>query len=226
MEERVLAVYPHPDDETFGKAGTIALFAKAGVPVTLICGTLGQMGRNMGKPFFATRETLYQVREKELRDACAVLGIQDLRLLGLRDKTLEFEDPEKLADMVHDVIRDVRPTIVMTYYPDHGVHPDHDALSAATVLAVKRVPKSDRPTLYCSPVTDKPREEFGAPDVVKDVSEVLDTKLAAYRAHRSQSEAMLARREQQMAADPEYRKQAEEYMRAEAFWFYPVSDDE
>ena len=94
MERHVLAVYPHPDDETFGKAGTIALYTRAGTPVTLICGTLGQMGRNMGKPFFATRETLPIIREKELRDACSILGIKDLRLLGLRDKTVEFEDPK------------------------------------------------------------------------------------------------------------------------------------
>jgi N-acetylglucosamine malate deacetylase 2 len=222
MERHVLAVYPHPDDESFGKAGTVALHTKAGTPVTLICGTLGQMGRNMGKPFFANRETLPKLREKELRDACDVLGIQDLRLLGLRDKTLEFEDPEALADKVEAVIRDVHPSLIITYYPGHGVHPDHDALSAATIRAVARLPKDQRPVVYGSPVTRNPVETLGPPDVEVDVSSVYDTKIAAIRAHRSQSQAMLERMEQEMAEDPAVKKEIEKNMSVERYWIYAV----
>ncbi|MDB5084113.1 MAG: bacillithiol biosynthesis deacetylase BshB2, partial [Bacilli bacterium] len=58
MERHVLVVLPHPDDESFGTAGAIALYTQAGIPVTYVCGTLGEMGRNMGRPFFANRETL------------------------------------------------------------------------------------------------------------------------------------------------------------------------
>lgn len=222
MERHVLAVYPHPDDESFGKAGTIALHTKAGTPVTLICGTFGQMGRNMGKPFFANRETLPKLREEELRDACKVLGIEDLRLLGLRDKTLEFEDPEKLADYVEAIIREVNPSLVITYYPGHGVHPDHDALSAATILAVARIPKDQRPVVHGSPVTRNPVETLGPPDVTVDVSSVLDIKIAAIRAHRSQSEAMMEKMAAEMAADPAVKKQMELSMSKEPYWIYPV----
>jgi bacillithiol biosynthesis deacetylase BshB2 len=116
MERHVLVVYPHPDDETFGSGGTILMHTEAGTPVTYVCGTLGQMGRNMGKPFFATRETLRDIREKELRDACTVLGIQDLRMLGLRDKTLEFEDPEWLADKVLEIITELNPSLIITHF--------------------------------------------------------------------------------------------------------------
>jgi N-acetylglucosamine malate deacetylase 2 len=105
MEQHVLVVFPHPDDETFGCGGTIALFAKAGVPVTYVCGTLGQMGRNMGRPFFATRESLPYVREAELVEACETIGIQRLIKLGLRDKTIEFEDPEALTDRLEQILR-------------------------------------------------------------------------------------------------------------------------
>jgi bacillithiol biosynthesis deacetylase BshB2 len=224
MERHVLAVYPHPDDETFGKAGTIALYTRAGTPVTLICGTLGQMGRNMGKPFFETRETLPIIREKELRDACSILGIKDLRLLGLRDKTVEFEDPEELADRIYEVIQEVNPSVIMTYYPGYGVHPDHNAMSAATVLAVKRLPKEKRPVLHCSPIVDNPHEVFGPPDVVFDVTPVLDIKMAAIKAHRSQSEVMMARWEREAAQSPEARKQFEAFMSTESYWIYPIED--
>lgn len=80
MYKRVLAIYPHPDDESFGKAGALALHAREGTDITLVCATLGQMGRRMGKPFFANRETLWEIRERELKDACNVIGITDLRL--------------------------------------------------------------------------------------------------------------------------------------------------
>ena len=49
MERHVLVVFPHPDDEAFAAGGTIRLLTDQGVPVTYACGTLGQMGRNMGK---------------------------------------------------------------------------------------------------------------------------------------------------------------------------------
>ena len=56
-ERHVLVIFPHPDDETFSSAGTIASYIEAGIPVTYACLTLGQMGRNLGNPPFATRES-------------------------------------------------------------------------------------------------------------------------------------------------------------------------
>lgn len=221
---RVLAIYPHPDDETFGKAGTLALYHRAGVPVTVACATLGQMGRNMGSPFFATRETLPHLREKELRDACEVMGVDDLRLMGLRDKTLEFEDPEVLADQVLALIRDVNPDVVMTYYPKHGVHPDHDALAAAVVRAIAKMPKAERPIIHASPVTRNAREVLGPPDIELDVRGVMDVKMNAIRAHRSQSEAMLERMEKDMSADPAVREQMMKNFGTESYWIYQIED--
>jgi bacillithiol biosynthesis deacetylase BshB2 len=223
-ERHLLLVFPHPDDESFGKAGTVALFTKAGTPTTLICGTLGEMGRNMGKPAFATRENLPRIRKVELEDACRHLGIGDLRLLGLRDKTVEFEDPEAVADQIEAVIREVNPSIVMTYYPKHGVHPDHDALSEATVRAVKRIAKDERPVVYGSAVTHNAQEVLGPPDFVFDVSEVYETKMAAMRAHKSQYESMFSKMEEQMAEDPKIKEQIEAGMKREVFWIYPTED--
>ncbi|MDQ0190313.1 bacillithiol biosynthesis deacetylase BshB2 [Alicyclobacillus cycloheptanicus] len=219
-QRHVLAVFPHPDDETFGKAGTVAMYTKAGTPVTLICGTLGQMGRNMGKPFFATREKLPMIRKKELEDACEILGIKDLRLLGLRDKTVEFEDPEVLADRIGEVIAEVRPSMILTYYPKHGVHPDHDALSAATVRAVARLPEDERPEIWGSAVTKNARAVLGEPDIVIDVREVMDIKLAAMRAHRSQSEAMMKNMEAEAASSEAAKKAIEERLGTEVYWIY------
>src|SRR5690625_5984537 len=93
-EKHVVIVYPHPDDESFGTAGTIMQLRKKEVPVTYLCGTLGEMGRNMGSPNIANRETLPHIREKELADACKYLDI-DYKLLGYFDKMIEFEDQKR-----------------------------------------------------------------------------------------------------------------------------------
>src|SRR5690625_1967351 len=126
-EKHVVIVYPHPDDESFGAAGCIDKFRKEGVPVTYLCGTLGEMGRNMGTPQFANRETLPKIREQELKEACEFLDI-DYRLLGFRDKTIEFEPFDQAVQHVKKHLEDIQPSLVLTHYPEHGVHPDHNAL--------------------------------------------------------------------------------------------------
>ena len=126
-ERHVLVILPHPDDEAFGVSGTIASHVNMGTPVTYACLTLGQMGRNMGNPPFANRETLPGIRRQELKEAVRILGISDLRMLGYRDKTIEFEDDTKLANRMHALISEVNPSLVLTFYPGYSVHPDHDA---------------------------------------------------------------------------------------------------
>lgn len=218
MVNKIFAIYPHPDDETFGKAGALALHAKEGADITLVCATLGQMGRRMGKPFFANRETLSKIREKELREACDAIGIKDLRLWRMQDKTLQFEDPEELADQVEAVLKEVKPELVYTYYPKHGVHPDHDALAEATMVAIKRLPKNERPVVHASAFSRNCEEVIGQPDIVLDVSEVLEVKLAAYRAHRSQSEFIIQKLEQGLAENPDKRDQLLAPYRTERYW--------
>src|SRR5699024_342853 len=116
IHRHVVIVYQQQEDETQGGAGTIYKCKETVVPVTYLGGTLGQMERNMGTPPFANRETLYKFREKELEDACKFLGI-DYKLLGYRDKTLEFENKVALAAHVKSVLEEINPSLVITHYP-------------------------------------------------------------------------------------------------------------
>lgn len=218
MERHVLVVLPHPDDETLGCGGTIAMHAKAGSAVTYVCGTLGEMGRNMGKPPFATRESLPILREKELREACRILGA-DLRLLGLRDKTIEFVDPEALATRIRGIIEELNPSLVITYHPRYSVHPDHMALGAATVAAVASMPPEKRPPVHCR-AFGTGVETLGPADITNDVSAVLDIKMDAIRAHASQTQGMLAEMEEKMAKDPELAKTMAKQRSVETYWIY------
>ncbi len=218
MSEHVLVVFPHPDDEAFSSSGTIASYTRRGVPVTYVCLTLGEMGRNMGSPVFANRETLPLIRKKELEDACNVLGIRDLRLWGLRDKTVEFEDEQLLAERIGAVIEEIHPTLIITYYPGYSVHPDHEACGAAVIRAVKQLPEAKRPVVYCVAFSKNCVEHLGEPDVVNDVRDYFEQKIAAIQSHRSQSEAMFTQIAQKIA-DKDH--EILERFAIERFWIYP-----
>lgn len=191
-EQHVLVVFPHPDDEAFGVSGTIAAHVQNGTPVTYACLTLGEMGRNMGVPPFATRETLPLIRKKELLKAAKTLGIQDLRMLGYRDKTIEFEDEEKLIQDISTIIDEVNPSLIITFYPGYAVHPDHDACGAVVIKTLERMPENKRPKLHCVAFSNNCEEKIGQADIFYEVSEFADKKIAAIQAHQSQAQLMMA----------------------------------
>lgn len=214
MDDHLLVIFPHPDDEAFGVSGTIAQHTKKGLPVTYICLTLGQMGRNMGNPPFATRESLPLIRQKELKDACDAVGIQDLRQFGLRDKTVEFEDEKFLADQFLAIIEEVKPTRLITFYPGYSVHPDHEATARAVVRAVGSMPEMDRPELLCVAFAKNSEEDLGAPHVVTDISDVFEEKMNCIKAHRSQTQWLV----DSVDKDPAMLA----WVKNERFWRYPL----
>lgn len=216
-ERHVLVVFPHPDDEAFGVSGTIATLTENGSPVTYACLTLGEMGRNMGNPPFTNREELPKIRKEELKLAAKALGIQDLRMLGFRDKTIEFEDEEKLADLISSFIDELNPSLIITFYPGYSVHPDHDATGAAVVRAVRQIPAGQRPKLNCVAFSNNCVEELGQAAIIHNISAVAEKKLAAISAHRSQTEQMLKEMSEKLRnQDP----QAMAWLNNERFWTY------
>lgn len=190
MERHVVVIYPHPDDESFGAAGTIRKFREQGVPVTYLCGTLGEMGRNMGSPIFANRETLPQLRKKELVEACKILDI-DLRLLGYRDKTIEYEDRGEVAKHIKGILDELNPSLVITHYPPYAVHPDHNALGAAAIEAVSMMDADKRPTVWAQAISNNHEEVLGEPDISYDFTADFDKKMKAISAHESQASGII-----------------------------------
>lgn len=192
-EGGVLVVLPHPDDESFSAGGTLALASDAGVPATYLCGTYGDMGRRMGNPPMANRESLRDIRTSEMAAAAEVLGIE-VEFMGLRDKCVEFEDPSELGARIREVIRRLRPSTVITFVPGLGVHPDHDAMGQATVLAVRGMPPAERPSLLGvavggenNPLWDKGSGSLNGRQVKVDIRQVFRRKIAALKAHHSQT---------------------------------------
>lgn len=188
---KLLAVFAHPDDETFICGGTLAKYAAEGVDITLVSATRGEMGRRMGNPPYLNRETIAAAREQELRQACDCLGIRRLLFFDIRDKTVEFVDEAALTGRIETLIRDIAPDVVLTFHEKLGGHPDHCAIGKATTAACERA--GCRKSLYFISFggTMEHPEPYGYTrgDIVKiDVSAHLAAKLAAFRAHRCQSE--------------------------------------
>lgn len=222
MEKHVLVVFPHPDDEAFGVAGTILSHTQAGTPVTYVCLTLGEMGRNMGRPLIANRESLPEIRRQELEEACRLMGIEDLRRFGMRDKTVEFADQEALQSRLFDVIEEIDPSLIITFYPGYAVHPDHDATGAAVIQAVQRLPEGERPTVHALAFSEGCEEILGEADIKHDIIRFADQKLKVIEAHESQTAGVIETIKQQFLEDNET---VRNHMAVERFWTYPVNSD-
>ena len=190
----LLAVFAHPDDETFRCGGTLALLAQRGVRVQVLTATRGQAG-SRGDPPLCVQEELPAVRENELRCACAALGIQPPILLDYQDSQISEADPERIVSEILAVIHEVHPKMILTYGPD-GVsgHPDHIAIGRFTTEAFHRaldvvalhtiaVPQSVAKTLGMTQIHSVPDHSIS---LTVDVSIVWNAKMSAIHCHQTQ----------------------------------------
>ncbi|ALX50361.1 bacillithiol biosynthesis deacetylase BshB2 [Lentibacillus amyloliquefaciens] len=218
MEKHVVVIYPHPDDESFGASGTIAQYRKQGIPVTYLCGTLGEMGRNMGSPLFANRETLPDIRKEELINACAKLDVE-LRMLGYRDKTIEFEDRDEVSEHLKGILEEIQPSLVLTHYPEYAVHPDHNAMGAAAIEAVRLMDPENRPKVWAQAISNGHVKELGKPDISNDVTPVFDHKMDVILAHKSQASGILGQFQENWATE-DMKEAAKKQLGKEQFYIW------
>lgn len=143
---RLLLVHAHPDDESINNGVTMAKYAAEGAHVTLVTCTLGEEGEIIppGLAHLAAdrEDTLGTHRIGELADAMRELGVTDHRFLGgpgrFRDSGMMgaeqnrrpgafwSADLDEAAGYLVEVIRELRPQVLVTYDPDGGYgHPDH-----------------------------------------------------------------------------------------------------
>jgi len=190
---RVLVVVAHPDDIDFGIAGTVAALTEAGTSVHYALATSGEAG----PPEEAERDVVKDLREREQRAAAAVVGVHDVRFLGLPDGHLV--PGLELRREIARVIRDVRPELVIAqsserrYDRIYASHPDHLAVGEATLAAV--YPDARNPHAHVDlleqglaphTVPEVWIAHLDPPDVFVDVTDVFERKVAALSSHASQ----------------------------------------
>ena len=193
--DRALVVVAHPDDVDFGIAGSVALLTEAGVEVDYCIVTDGQAG---GFDRDVPREEIPRIRRNEQVAAAEQVGVSHVSFLGRVDGEV-VADLDLARDLSRE-IRRVRPDLVITSTPERNYrlvgasHPDHRRVGDATLDAV--YPFARNPFAFPELLDEEDLEPWvvgevwligdPAPDRFLDVTDVVDRKLAAIGAHRSQ----------------------------------------
>src|SRR5215211_4511974 len=130
---KLLAVFPHPDDETLGLGSTFARYSSEGIETYLVCATGGERGwfESEGPdPGFAG---VARIREAELNCAAEHLGLREVSFLDYIDGDVDQADAKEIIAKIVMHIRRIKPDVVVTFSPDGAYgHPDHIALSQFT----------------------------------------------------------------------------------------------
>ena len=193
--ERVLVITAHPDDVDFGAAGTVAVLTDRGASVTYCIVTDGDAG---GYDEAIPRTTMAATRREEQTRAAKEVGVTDLIFLGAPDGRLQ---PDLgLRQELARVIRQVQPNLVITHHPVrnlariHASHPDHLAVGEAALCAV--FPDARNPFAFPELAEVEGLRPWLVPEVwlmsgtdgtrVVDITDQLDRKMRALRAHESQ----------------------------------------
>ena len=149
---RLMTVHAHADDESITMGGLLAVCADRGVRTANVCCTDGKLATIVAAdmPEETTRPRLAEIRQEELRAACAILGVSEVHFLGYGDSGMWGEPTNQLPDAfwkadideavgrLVKLIRAFRPQVVATYNGVGGYgHPDHIQTHRVTVLAVE-----------------------------------------------------------------------------------------
>ena len=193
---RVLAIAAHPDDLDFGAAGTIALWTARGIGVVYCIVTDGDAG---GFDEAFPRAEMAPLRRAEQTAAAECVGVHDVRFLGYPDG--QVEAGIGLRRDLARVIRQVRPDRVVCPSPERNYarvgasHPDHRAVGSAALDAV--YPDARNPFAFPELAADEGLAAWTvgevwiagspSPDRYVDVTDTFPRKLAALRAHESQT---------------------------------------
>jgi N-acetylglucosamine malate deacetylase 1 len=139
--DNILVICAHPDDETLGLGGTIAIHTKKGEKVNLLVFTDGELARGGESKSILNRQ-------KELEKACSILGVKNVICLNYEDQKLDTVPLVTLAKEIEKIIKKIKPKIVYTHF--HGdLNQDHRALFHATLIASRPTPSSIIKKIIC-----------------------------------------------------------------------------
>jgi LmbE family N-acetylglucosaminyl deacetylase len=193
----VVGIFAHPDDEAFGPAGALALWAKER-DVYLICVTNGDAGMNESDK----KDPLNDIRKNELEASAKVLGVKKVFFLGYKDGELSNNLYHEIADKIGAILETLQPEKLITFEP-RGLsgHIDHIAVSMITSFIFEKSSFVHELWQYC--LDEEQRSAFGDyyiyfPQGYKkeeitdsvDVSGIWKTKVAAMHQHESQKKDM------------------------------------
>jgi LmbE family N-acetylglucosaminyl deacetylase len=176
---RVLAIAPHPDDETIGAGGTIARHAAQGDEVLLCIVT-----QAYSPPW---PEGIVETMRWQVETAGKILGIKRTFFLGFPTVKLNTVPNAELTSALQKVVDEVRPEVVYTSSAG-DVNQDHRIVFEATLVATRPLPGSAVRRVLC--YEGSPSGRFGnapfAPNVFADIEAFLDKKLEAMKCYQTE----------------------------------------
>ncbi len=193
---RLLAIFAHPDDESFGPAGTLTRYAHEGHDVGLVTMTRGEAG-SLGISRELGPERLAERRSEELRCAARILNIQYLKIYQLPDKKLAELPEKEIQDIIWSEINHFKPDGIITFHED-GIsgHPDHKTVSRLVLKTVDEI--QDGLVLFWFGITPEQADQvserkmfpLNPRDITHriEISKYLPQKKEAIHCHETQDE--------------------------------------
>ncbi len=129
---RILYIFPHPDDESFGPARAMSKQRRQGHEVYLLTLTKGGATKQRLQYGYSIEE-MGEIRYKEMLDMANTLGLNGMTVLDLPDSGLKEMDPREIEKMIIDEIERIQPQVVVTYAV-HGISGFHDHLVSHAVV--------------------------------------------------------------------------------------------
>ncbi|MDZ7692999.1 MAG: PIG-L family deacetylase [Balneolaceae bacterium] len=129
---RILYIFPHPDDESFGPAPAIAAQRRQGQEVYLLTLTRGEATKQRHR-LGVGKEKMGEIRYKEMQCVEQVLDLSGMTVLDLPDSGLKEMNPIAIEKVIEEHIHQIKPDVVVTYAV-HGVSGFEDHLVSHAVV--------------------------------------------------------------------------------------------
>jgi len=205
MSLRLMVITAHPDDEAGGFGGVLRLYRERQVETFVVCLTPGQAASNRGGA--KSDQELAAIRRKEFAAACEILKVNRGIVLDYPDGQLYRQDSYKVACDLSRHLREFRPQVLLTFGPEGGLtgHTDHSMVSVFATLAFHWAGRANRypdqlqggitphhaQKLYYATanftLSDRQPILLSFPTASIDIGDFLEAKIAAFKAHASQS---------------------------------------
>ena len=202
---RLMCITAHPDDEAGNFGGTLRTYHDRGVETSVICLTAGKAASNRGGA--ANDHELAAIRHAEFMASCEVLGVSQPVILDYPDGQLHRQELNRVVYDLTRRIRQFRPHVLLTFGAEGGVtgHPDHSMAGVFATLACHWAGRANRyadqlengvsphraEKLYQATaefaLLNRPPITFAPMTATIDIGDHLETKIAAFKQHKSQS---------------------------------------
>lgn len=179
MSKQIVVVAAHPDDETFGLGGTIVHHVQQGDSVSVLILADG----------VTARHNATELQQAATRKACAALGVDDVRFVGLPDQRLDGLPLLEVIGPIDELFQELQPQVVYTHHRGDA-NQDHRTVFAATLVAARPVGSNPVERVLCYEMASStewgpPFTEWAfLPNVFVDISATLEAKLKAVEAYR------------------------------------------